>query len=159
MDKLNPGDVILYKSYGIIGRTISFITRSPYSHVALAVDEDTVLESDRFINTRLSDIHSRKVVHHVYRVNGITEEQQRNAVNYAMETIGTKYDYLQILGLFFRYVFRLKYLTFNSYNKFICSENIDYAFIRADIPRKDLEHLLDVSPQELLEKYDLRRVL
>jgi hypothetical protein len=158
LEGVQSGDVVFYKAKGVIGRIICFVTRSPYSHVALAVDSDTILESNRFIATRLANIDNG-VIHHVYRLEGVTEEQRKNAVSYAMTTLGTKYDYLQILGLFFRYVLRFNYLTFNTYNRFICSENIDYSFIQADIPRRDLEHLLDISPQELLEKYPLYRII
>jgi uncharacterized protein YycO len=156
---IQPGDVIFYKPSGLIGWVISKITKSPYSHVAIAVDSDTILESNRFITTRLANIEKGKKVYHVYRLNGVTEIQQRDIVEHSMTTLGTKYDYLQILGLFFRYVFRLNYLSFNQHNKFICSENIDYAFLMSNIPRRDLQNLLDISPQELFEKYDLKRVL
>lgn len=159
MESVQPGDVVFYKPDGIIGKIISLITKSPYSHVALAIDSNTILESNRFIKTRLANINSSKVVHHVFRLKGVTEVQQQKIVEHALTTLGTEYDYLQIAGLFFRYVLCLNYLTFNSYNKFICSENIDYAFLMSSIPRKNYEHTLDISPQELLEDYDLYRVL
>ncbi|ATN94569.1 hypothetical protein BSP21_219 [Bacillus phage BSP21] len=58
-----------------------------------------------------------------------------------------------------RLVFDIKTNVFNKVNKYICSEIIDNAFVAAGVPRKDKENIGDVTPQELLDKYDLRKVI
>ena len=160
METIQPGDVVFYMQKGIIGGLISKITKSPYSHVALVIDETTVLEANRFITTRLADIDLSGREYHVYRVEGITEEQGVEAAIHAMEKLlNTRYDYLQLVGLFFRYVFHWDFLTLNHRNRWLCSEVIDYAYLTTGLKRTDFKHVMNISPQGIFEKYKLRRTL
>jgi uncharacterized protein YycO len=155
---IRPGDVIFYRPTGLVGWAISKITRSKYSHVALAIDAYNIIEADKFIKSRISNLYYIEEVHSVYRLKGITDQQGQQIVNNAMTMLGVGYDYKQILGLYFRLVFRKEYSTFNTANKYICSEIVDNSFIQAEVPRKDNEHLGDITPQELFDKYELVRV-
>lgn len=155
---IRPGDIIFYRPTGLIGWAISKITHSEYSHVALAIDSYNIIEADKFIKSRISNLYYVEDIHRVYRVKGITDYERQQAVNNALTMVGVRYDYKQILGLYLRLVFRKDSTTFNKANKYICSEIVDNAFIAADIPRRDNSNLGDITPQELFEKYDLIRV-
>jgi uncharacterized protein YycO len=154
-----PGDVIFYRPRGIIGWVISKLSRSPYSHVSLAIDSDTIIEADRFVKSRFADLHYDKEIHHVYRLRDITEEQRQKIVEVASTFTGVDYDYSKIFSLFLRLVFNVAKSPFNNANKLICSDIIDKAFITAKVPRADTNNMMNLTPQELLSEYDLVRVL
>lgn len=155
---IRPGDIVFYRPTGLIGWAISKITRSEYSHVALAIDAYNIIEADKFIKSRISNLYYIENIHSVYRLKDTTDQQRQQIVNNAMTMLDVGYDYKQILGLYFRLVFHKEYSTFNQANKYICSEIVDNAFIQAEVPRKDNKHLGDITPQELFDKYELIRV-
>jgi len=158
MVKIEPGDVIFYRPTGFIGWLVSKVSKSEYSHVSLAVDAYNIIEADRFIKSRISNLFYVEEVHKVYRIRHVTAEQQHKIVESALTMVGVSYDYKQIYGLFMRLVFKRDSTVFNAANKYICSEIIDYAFQMSDIPRHDQLNVGDITPQELLGKYALERV-
>ncbi|QDP42869.1 enoyl-CoA hydratase/carnithine racemase-like [Bacillus phage vB_BmeM-Goe8] len=158
MVKIEPGDVIFYRPTGFIGWLVSKITKSEYSHVSLAIDSYNIVEADRFIKSRISNLYFVEEVHKVYRLRNVTSEQQHKIVQNTLTMVGAGYDYKQIYGLFMRLVFKRETSVFNTANKYICSEIIDYAFQMSDIPRSDQLNVGDITPQELLGKYVLERV-
>ncbi|AUM58871.1 hypothetical protein BCP01_070 [Bacillus phage BCP01] len=153
------GDVIFYKPTGFIGRVISRVTKSPYSHVALALNSDTMIEADRFVNTRITAIAYDSEITHVYRLENVTQEERDRIVTNALKLEGSKYDYAQIAELFIRLVLGIKRTLFNNKKKLTCSEVVDKSFYESGINRKDVDNLYDITPEELLHKYSLHRVL
>jgi hypothetical protein len=116
----------------------------------------TIIESNRFVKTRISTIKIDEN-HVVFAPSNMTEEVRMRVVGYAFKQIGTKYDYLQILGLFISLVFKGDRLAFfNSSNKFICSELIDLAYYKAGVKRKNELNIGNITPKELLEVYELK---
>lgn len=158
MVEIKPGDIIFYRPTGFIGWAISKITKSEYSHVALAIDSYNIVEADKFITSRISNLNYVEKINSVYRLKNITDQQRQAIVVNSITMVGVGYDYKQILGLFTRLVFKRDSTTFNKANKYICSEIVDNAFILSDIPRKDNKNLGDITPQELFDKYELERV-
>lgn len=154
---LRVGDLVMYKPKGLLGWIISKISKSDYSHVAVVLGNNTIFEANKFIKSRIVKLDYDKEIHHIYRLSDLTKWKKQKIISKAHKYIGVKYDYLQVIGLFFRLVFN-KHDTFNNLNKFICSEVIDKIYIEAGIKRADAEHLYDVTPQEILDKYDLHRV-
>ncbi|AIF71971.1 enoyl-CoA hydratase/carnithine racemase-like [Bacillus phage Riley] len=154
-----PADVIFYRPTSFIGRVISFFTKSPYSHVALAIDSNTLIEANRFIKTRVVPIEYDKNITHVYRLTDITPEEREEIVAIAKSFEGSDYDYAQIFEMLFRIVFNIKRTIFNNQSKLTCSEIVDKSFYIAGIDRKDAENLYDVTPEELLHKYKLNRII
>lgn len=158
------GDVIFFKKErSFISRIIAFMTKSEYSHVGLIVAYDelnnyaTIIESNRFVDTRITILKLNEEHHVVYTTGEKPQEQIDRILKYAYGAIGTKYDYMQIFGLFIALLFKTKkHRWFNSRNKLICSEFIDLAYYKAGVKRNDSIKLGDVTPQELLEVYDFR---
>lgn len=139
------------------------MTKSEYSHVGLIVAYDefsriaTVVESNRFVNTRITLVGLSDCKHTVYTTGEKPKEQIDRMLKYAYSTIDIKYDYMQILGLFFALLFNSKkHRWFNSKNKFICSELIDLVYYKVGVKRNNVIKLGNVTPQELLEVYDFR---
>ena len=157
--EIQAADVIFYRPKSIIGWVISKVTNSPYSHVALAIDSNTLIEANRFIKTRVVPIEYDNKITHIYRLDNVTQEERDRIVSIALSYEGTDYDYAQIFEMFVRIVFRIKRTLFNNQQKLTCSEVVDNAFYKAGVKRKDLEFLYDITPEELLHKYSLHRVL
>jgi len=156
--RIQPGDIIFYKPVGFIGWFISKLTKSKYSHVALAIDSYNIIEANRFIKSRISNLGYVEDIHKVYRIENITEEQQYGVVSNALTMLNVGYDYSQVIGLFIRLTFHKDGFSLNTANKYICSEIIDRALYQSDISRADTNHLGDITPQELFEKYSLVQV-
>lgn len=158
------GDVIFFrKDDTLISRIIAHITNSEYTHVGLIVAYDeltqyaTIIESNRFVDTRIVILKLDKERHVVYTTGDKPKEQTERILKYAYEAIGTKYDYLQIIGMFLSLLFKCRRdRLFNSKNKLICSEFIDIAYFKAGVKRNGSRKLGDVTPQELFEVYDFK---
>lgn len=160
------GDIVFFKKdkTSFISRIIAKITKSEFTHVGLIIgyDENTnivkIVESDRFVDTRINTIELKKCRHVIYTTTEEkTKEQIYMIMKLAYKYVGVKYDYLQVIGLFFSLLFKKKRSAwFNSKNKLICSELIDIIYYKVGIKRKNIYNLGNITPQELLEVYDLR---
>lgn len=159
------GDVLFFKkSNTFISNLIARITRSEYTHVGLISSYDemtgvaTIIESNRFIKTKISRIQLDDT-HLIFSISGISESQRNLVVKYAYNRIGSEYDYFQILGLFLSLVLKgERKPIFNSSNKIICSELIDMSFYESGIHRKNTINIGNITPQELIECYELKDV-
>ncbi|MGV4321324.1 YiiX/YebB-like N1pC/P60 family cysteine hydrolase [Bacillus mojavensis] len=159
------GDVLFFKKKNsIISNLISKLTKSDFTHVALIIAYDvnsntaTIIEANRLIRTRISRVAINKD-NVIYSSGYKSDEKIGKILRFAYKKVGTNYDYLQIFGLLVSLIYKGKRSPlFNSTNKFICSELIDLAYFRAGIERKDLLNLGNITPQELIEEYDLKEV-
>lgn len=158
------GDVIFFKKNdSFISRIIAYFTKSEYTHVGLIVAYDelsniaTIIESDRFVDTRINIIELDQQKHEIYTVDKSQDETDR-VLEYAYKSVGIKYDYLQILGLLISLVFGTEYRFFDRKNKLICSELIDLSYYKAGIKRSTDMNLGSITPQELLQVYDFKRI-
>jgi hypothetical protein len=159
------GNVLFFKkTNSFISRIISSMTNGEYTHVGLIIDYSeetniaTIIESDKFVNTRIAKIQISEL-HTVYEVDDMTELIRENVVKFAIKSIGEKYDYLQIIGLFVSLLLkRNRYAFFNAKNKMICSELIDMAYLKAGVKRKNSLNIGYITPQELLDVYELKVV-
>jgi hypothetical protein len=156
------GDVVFFrKDSSFISRMIAFMTKSDYSHVGIIVAYDeltglaTIIESDRFVNTRINRLQIDDEKHVVYTTGNKSKEQVDRIIKFAHEALGAKYDYFQILGLFLSLLSKGDRY-FNSANRYICSELIDLAYYKAGVKRLTDMNIGNISPQELLEVYEFR---
>ncbi|AYP68261.1 enoyl-CoA hydratase/carnithine racemase-like [Bacillus phage vB_BcoS-136] len=157
------GDVLFFKANdSLISRIIASITKSHYTHVGLIVSYDemtriaTIIESDRFVKTRLRMIDLDEEVHVVYTTGEKDEKQIAKILEYAYKSLGTRYDYLQIIGLFISLLFKKgeRNNYFNRSNKLICSELIDLSYYKAGVKRLHNDFIGNITPQELLDAYE-----
>ena len=157
------GDVLFFKKENtFISKLIANITSSEYTHVGLIVAYDnmtgvaTIIESDRFVKTRVSRVQLEDR-HVVFTAGNLSDETRKKIVDHAFKSIGVSYDYLQIAGLFFSMLLRGKRCAlFNSTNKLICSELIDLAYYSSGVKRISVENLGNIMPSELIKYYELK---
>lgn len=159
------GDVIFFKKdeNSFISKVIAKMTRSEYSHVGIIIGYDkannvvTIIESNRFVDTRVDLIELDKYKHVIYTIGDKSKEQMDLMRKLSYKAIGIKYDYMQIVGLFFSLLLnRREYAWFNSGNKLICSEFVDIVYYKSGVKRKGVYSLGNVTPQELFEVYDFK---
>ena len=161
---LQPADIIFFKKTdSFISKTIGYLTKSDFTHVGLVINglEKTgihgiIIEADRFVNTRITQISFDENLHAIYRLPNLTKTQQNDIVSFALSMEGYKYDYLQIVGFLFSLIFKFNTGTlFNRANKLICSELIDKAFYSSGVSRKNMDNFGNVFPEELIDLYQL----
>lgn len=151
------GDVLFFRGASPISKLISWFTKSPYTHVALALGDGRIIESDRFVNTRIRHLTDEDVFD-IHRLHDATPESLNLACMVAQSFEGARYDYLQIAGIAVRLLFRWDKTLFNRANYFICSELIDVSFMASYIERLHQSYIGSLDPGQLLQAYDLRKV-
>ncbi|MNW28274.1 hypothetical protein D3C74_50960 [compost metagenome] len=157
---MKAGDVVFFEGKGLIGRLIQKLTGSPYSHVALAVDSESIIEADRFIRTRITILPEENRVA-VMRVSPeLSEKETASLVLYAKTMIGRKYDYANIFTWFIRLVFQWnRFKLVDNANRLYCSELIDRAYqdaLNIDLCPDRQEG--DVTPSQLFTSNMLKLV-
>lgn len=148
------GDIVLYESGTWIGKMVSRITDYPYSHVALAVSEDEVIEANSFIKSRkvkFADTKYKRVIILRYKDN-LSQKQKDIIVRESEELIGKNYDYFGIFILMIKYMlgFEIKYAN-NNTNSLWCSELVDFVYdkIKIDIVKNSYKN--NVSVEDIAE--------
>lgn len=160
------GDVVFFKeNNSLISKIIAKVTASQYTHVGLIVSEDlmtgevTVIESNRFVKTSLKRLNLDSKIHSLYTIEEKSDEVNDKIVQFAMNKVGTEYDYLQVVGIFISLILKGKRCgIFDDTNKMICSELIDIAYLKAGVKRKNMENFGNVTPQELLKYYPFIKI-
>ena len=154
---MKQGDLIFYKRANLISYVVAFVTRSPYSHVALAVSETEVIESNVIVNTWKTNFNTEETVV-VKRYENLTSEQQKKIVEYAHSKIGTRYDYFAAVRWFLRIVFKRTQKINESEKRLYCSEMIDRAYKQAGIDLVPDRSTGDVTPGDLYNSVELVEV-
>lgn len=157
---MQTGDIIFYKAgKGIIPKIISFLSKSEYSHVAIALDSTRILEADRFIKSRIVELQYDTEIHRVYRIEGLTEEQKTTIRTLIKAFEGYPYDYLEIIRWFVLLAFKYDVPLINRANYLFCAEVVDYVLHHSLIPRKDTYPVGRILPHMLIEVYDAKRIV
>lgn len=149
-------DLIFYKGDGFISKIIKKVTKSPYSHVALVLDNYHILEADWKRPLSIRHISYRSQEYDIYRVKGLTEEQKEKLRRYINETISAGYDLKLVLSHLFKYFFKGKLL--NSPSRYDCSEWITLAFLYAGIELLPSKQPFEVTPADLSKSPRLKLV-
>ncbi len=145
-DVVQPGDVLLVEGRTRVSTAIKYLTQSTWSHAALIISDETVLEADMHHGVITSPLS--KYQHHnarICRPIGLTPEDLDVMLNFARSQIGVSYDMKNIVDLA-RYLlptppvpakFRRQMLTLGSGDpteKIICSVLIARAFQHVRYP-------------------------
>lgn len=149
---MQTGDIVFFKHSTPISKFISYVTKSPYTHVAIAINSTVILEADRFIKVRIRKIEDEEI-YTIKRIKGgLSPSEKYKLHNYALSYLGVEYDYLSVLGWFFRLVFNVNGNGFiDNANRVYCSELVDrlYKELGYDIaPNSDTG---DVLPSQLFD--------
>lgn len=129
--EFNVGDIIFYETSTFIGSIIRFVTKIPFSHVALAVGPKNIIEANSFVRSRkllFNETKYKRVKVMRYKTE-LTEKQKLELIENSHKLLGRKYDYWGIFLLFLRIVFRVKIDRLkDDYTKLWCSELVDYVY-------------------------------
>lgn len=102
---MQPGDLIFIRGTQGIAGPIKKLTRSPYTHIAGVVLEDTLIESQGMRRTGYQPVETYRGVSDIYTCVSLTEAQRHEVVKFATDKMGTKYDYMLIGWLAVRLLF------------------------------------------------------
>jgi uncharacterized protein YycO len=153
------GDIVFFrKTDTLLTRLIANVQHSPYTHVGMIVGDGLMVEAQGFMRTRILPLALEPDKYEIYRIPNLTDEQKRRIVEFAESKVYTKYDYWKAVGLFIRFEFMDRFKGFDESNRYICSELVDMALHAGNVPRRNMDHLGDVSPSELFVYYDLQKV-
>lgn len=121
---LKYGDILLFRPVSWVGRLITFIDRSPFSHAAVFLEE--IDGSKYFIEADWNGVKINTLKewgnYSVFR----TKLKKRPKQDLIAQ-LGKKYDYNKIWSIFKHYLFKRPLLS-NGEDKFICTEFVNYAF-------------------------------
>jgi uncharacterized protein YycO len=137
-------DIIIYKASGIIGNLISFISKAKYTHVAIYLSENKIIEST-WRGVKINQFKDEKGIE-IYSFTNLSEENREKIIQFIMSKINSKYDYSLLLTIIFERWFGVKPL--DKQDAYICSELIDMAYnsIGIDIFKG---RYLNPTPEEL----------
>jgi len=147
---MRTGDIIFFKSDTFISKLIIKLTNSPYSHVALYIGNNEVIEADRFIKVRKRTLGAKEIIFVKETSSLLSEQQKINLVSVASSYIGRDYDYKKILVWLIRLLFRRETRLVDDANGLICSELIDRAFADIGVDLVPEREDGDVLPSHLL---------
>lgn len=144
---MNIGDLVFVQGTSWIDRAIEYFTKSKWSHVAIYVGDGQCIEAQGQRTVGFQSL-SFYPSYDVISMN-LNAEQQKRIVDFLYSQIGKPYDYVDILILFVRCVFKIK-IPWHETHKWICSrlacDAERYAGKRA--PTDD-----NVTPEDLYEFY------
>src|SRR5690606_10560804 len=101
---MRPGDVVFVEPDCLIGKIISLFD-GRFSHVAIAVSENEILEGNYFADTLIATMRYKK--YDLVPLT-LTEEQRQSIPVLALSLVARRYDYFLIFWLFFTQILRLR---------------------------------------------------
>jgi hypothetical protein len=105
--EIKPADLVLVRGTGPVADIIKRVTNSPYSHVAMLVKPNELIEAQGFRNTGYQGLDFYQGCSDIYTLDMLTEDQRARIVAHMMQEVGGKYDYKLLAWEFGHYVFHL----------------------------------------------------
>lgn len=146
-------DLLFIKGESLIGRAVRCVTGSPYSHVAIVVDEWHVAETDWRYPLQIRHLGYRPEEYDIYRYKDSFAPYQLYII--LRWNLNTPYDTLQSLTNGLYLLTGLPIL--DAPNRMNCSETVDRMFAAAGI-RLTAAELGKVSPADLALSNQLQRI-
>ena len=136
--------IAFYRGTDLIDKLILFVCRGGYSHVAIVLNNETIIEAYPFKGVRqrqnISD-QMKKCVVDIYEVS-TTPEQDSVIHDFLKQQLGKKYDWVAILG----FVLHTSEEGRKAYGRWICSELVFATFRKASIKLLERINAWKVSP-------------
>ncbi|GAB7389279.1 hypothetical protein BSNK01_31170 [Bacillaceae bacterium] len=154
--KLQHFDLIFVKGDSLVSRVIQKVTKSPYSHVAIVLDEYHVAETNWKSQLKIRHITYSRGLFDVYRFyRAFTEEEIRLMNAFLFEKLSTPYDAIQSITNGLYLLIGLPIL--DAPDRMNCSETADKMFHAAGI---DLvpQALGKVTPADLAQSKLLKKL-
>lgn len=118
--------MLLFKGRGLISTLIRWQSRSQYSHAALLMPDGRIVESWQGDGVRVKEIADWTDVE-AYDVIGMTDFQWDLALDFALELVGSGYDYKAVM----RFISRRPA---SDNERWFCSELVFAALESAGVP-------------------------
>jgi uncharacterized protein YycO len=147
--------ILLYKGRSVLSRLIRFRTWSEYSHAALEIEGDLIVDAWKSGVRKIEtphEGHDPETVIHAYRVPDMTDEERARIREFALSQVGRPYDYRGVL----RFLSRRDPRREN--RRWFCSELVFASFLRGGIELLARVPAHRVSPGELARSPLLRKV-
>lgn len=100
---IRPGDLILVRGTDLISKAIEDVEHSPYSHVAIVIKPNELIEAQGFRPTGYAGLDTYRGMADVYTCDEVTDEQRQRIIDYLVKEVGTHYCYPLLLWEFIRY--------------------------------------------------------
>jgi uncharacterized protein YycO len=148
-NKLYLGDIILTepKSFNLVGKIIQEVTGSKYSHAAMYIGNDNIIEAIAK-GVVINNINKYKK-YDVFRAEQATPYQRYYAVEYAKSNLFKKYDFLGILGILKSTIAKKEVNKWDVKERLWCSELIADSYIHAGVDIGICDNTYLVSPGDL----------
>ncbi|TCP19746.1 hypothetical protein EV207_1584 [Scopulibacillus darangshiensis] len=148
MKAFQAGDLIFVRGHGPISRLIEWFD-GEFSHVAIALSDQVILESQFFVNARIAQMSYEDIEVVDLRLN---DEDRKAIIHKGLNMVGKYYDYGQLIWEGIMDILQLKgHNLLNSPNRVICSEilvNLLLSIHWFDDP-DDIKYIKDTTPNEL----------
>ncbi len=150
MFQFNVGDIIFYESTTFFGKIIRKVTKSPFTHVAVAVGPDEIVEANAFIKSRrvkFSKENCRGIK--VLRLKKPLTDFEKGHLKFRCnEVLGRHYDYKGVIVLLLKILFRIKTEKIpEDITRLWCAELVDHVFeaIGIDLVEGRTNHYVTVT--------------
>lgn len=116
-----PGDLIFIRGTEGVAGPIKKITRSPYTHIAGVVVEDSLLEAQALRRTGHQPVATYEGVSDVYTCPGLSTRQREEIIQHATQSYGARYDYLLFVSLAARHLLGKMIPLYSRRSRHICT--------------------------------------
>lgn len=100
---IKPGDIVAVKGTGWISEEIESITHSIYSHIAVVIKDNEIIEAEGFRKTGYNGLDAYQGMADIYTCDQATDEQRQGIVDYLKKQVGGHYSYLLLVWEYVRY--------------------------------------------------------
>jgi uncharacterized protein YycO len=129
---IKPADLILVRGTGWISKAIEGVEHSPYSHVAIVIKPNEIIEAEGFRRTGYAGLDAYSGRADVYTCDEATDQQRQQIVDYLTKEVGTHYCYPLLFWEFIRYTTGIL-LPYNPGPNRICSYLATDAYAKAGL--------------------------
>lgn len=136
---MKAGDIVFVRGTSIISKIVRFFDKGKFSHVAIAVNENEVIESNWNMRSKIVKFHYKD--YELTHLN-LTDLQRQRIPVIAKKYEGKWYDYLQVIS----YIFTSR---LNNPRHLICSELVYNILSEVGYVNDKLD--MDITPNELYE--------
>ncbi len=156
--QLKPADVFVVHGNHLISRIIRVVLDSHWNHATMYIGNGKYIESNnKGVEIKSLDKYKSKDIE-IYRHKKISDLDRKRIVSHAMQEVGKRYDFLQIIQLLFYFVFGIRgnAREIGSKNRYICSELVAESYKTAGLKVYKNYNPTQISPADFSESDQFR---